>query len=452
MDQESLFRVLVLFALLLGAAHAMGRLFARFRLPSVIGEIVGGLLLGPTLLGVVAPGAQSWLFQSSGPAADALQLASQLGSILLMFMAGSEMRSVFCRRDARAVTVIAVVGMVLPFLLAGLLVQAVDAAPFYGPARDATAFTLVVACSVAVTSIPVISRIMLDLGIIRTAFARIVLSVAVLEDVVLNVLISVALGMADQGKADGFGAAALLGVGAGGESAAYHAVASVCFLGLVALVGRRLGPRGAAADRTRPGVLSSAGVSVLLVLVLAVAGLCVFLGIAPVFGAFAVGLCVSFGRGDQDSPAVRTVRGFASGFFIPMYFAIVGLKLDLVAHFAPVLVVGFLVFACAVKALSVYGGARLAGHARSGSVNLAVAMNARGGPGIVMATLAYDAQIVSPEVFTALILNAVVTSLLAGIWLERAVALGDPLGSDERPAPAPTDTADLVTSGRERRR
>lgn len=452
MGQEDLFHVLISLALLLAAAHAAGRLFIRFRLPRVIGEIGGGLLFGPSLLGAVAPGAQAWLFPSAGPATVSLQLFSQLGAILLMFMAGSEMRSVFRRQDAPAVTVIAVVGMVLPFLFGGLLVTAADAEPFYGAAHEATAFTLVIASFVAVTSIPVISRIMLDLGIIRTAFARVVLSVAVVEDVVLNVLLSVALGMADHGSADGFGAAALLGVGAGGESAAYHATVSVLFLALVALVGRRLGAgRAVAADRARRPVLPSAGVPVLLLLLLAVAGLCTFLGITPVFGAFAVGLCVGFGSGDDDSPALRTVRGLGDGLFVPVYFALVGLKLDLVSHFSPALVTGFLVLACAVKALSVYGGARLVGHPRSGAVNLAVALNARGGPGILMATLAYDARIVSSEMFTTLVLTAIVTSLLAGIWLERARSRGDLLGSAQRlPRPA-ADAPVAVGSEPERR-
>ena len=119
-----------------------------------------------------------------------------------------------------------------------------------------------------------------------------------------------------------------------------------------------------------------------------------------------------------------------------MYFAIVGLQLDLVRHFDPVFFVWFLVFACAAKAASVYLGARLGGEGRRGARNLAVATNARGGPGIVLASVAYSAGIIGQEFYACLVMLAIVTSLLAGSWLGRVVRSRQPL-RDERPVPAP---------------
>ena len=106
---------------------------------------------------------------------------------------------------------------------------------------------------------------------------------------------------------------------------------------------------------------------------------------------------------------------------MPVYFAIVGLRLDLIHAFDPLFFVAFLAFACAVKAASVYLGGRLAGQTRAGAGNLAVAMNARGGPGIVLASVAFDAAIISEEFYVSLVMLAIVTSLLAGTWLERMV-------------------------------
>lgn len=103
------------------------------------------------------------------------------------------------------------------------------------------------------------------------------------------------------------------------------------------------------------------------------------------------------------------------------------MKLDLLARFDPLFFVGFLVFASLVKALSVFAGARLAGETPHGASNLAVALNARGGPGIVLASLAYDAGIISQAWYATLVLVVIVTSLLAGSWLERVVRLGRPL-------------------------
>ncbi|WP_433532910.1 cation:proton antiporter [Micromonospora sp. CA-263727] len=420
MASAELFKLIAGLMLLLLAAHLVGRLFARFRQPPVIGEILGGLLLGPTVLGQLAPDAQRWLFPSEGAAAVGVSLFYQLGMLLLMFMAGVEMRTVFSRRDRNTVTVVSLVGMVVPFAIGLLMVRAIDTSALVGPANDVTALTLMIACAIAVTSIPVISRIMLDLGIIRTRFARIVLSVAVLEDVVLNVIISIALGMVAARGEEGFGVAALLGINATVPNAVYHVVVSIAFFAVAALVAvwirRRTGDRP---PMPRPGE-----VALRLVVLLSVVALCVFLGVAPIFGAFVVGL-MSGRRGRPDeNEALVSIRRFSAGFFIPIYFAVVGFRLDLVHALDLWFTVGFILVACLAKAASVYLGARLTRRSRPDSANLAVALNARGGPGIVLATVAYDAGIVNESMFTTLILTAIVTSQLAGWALEIAVRRG----------------------------
>ncbi|MFJ7271056.1 cation:proton antiporter [Streptomyces sp. NPDC099050] len=428
MSQIDLFRILAALALLLAAAHLTGRLFARFRQPPVIGEILGGLLLGPTVLGQLLPEAQHWLFPAQGPSASGLALVSQLGMLLLMFTAGMEMRTVFSRKDGRSVAVIALAGMAVPFVLGLLTVKVIDTGDVLGPAGSVPALTLVIACAIAVTSIPVISRIMLDLGIIRTRFARIVLSVAVLEDIVLNVILSVALGMVAGGDEGGFGLAHTFGITSANGAAAYHSVASVAFFALMVLAAVALRRRpgagaGAGADAgaaDRPG----APVALRMAVILAVSASCVFLGVAPMFGAFVVGLLSGMTGKDPRSTSLGNLRGFAAGFFIPLYFGLVGFKLDLVHSLDPGFTVGFILVACAAKAASVYAGARLAKRPKPESLDLAVALNARGGPGIVLATVSFDAGIVNASLFTTLVLTAIVTSQIAGWWLERAVARG----------------------------
>lgn len=446
MPEVDLFRLFAGLTLLMGSAVLTGRLFGRFRQPPVIGEILGGLVFGPSLFGLVAPDAQAWLFPKTGPAAAGLALVYQLGTLLLMFLAGVQMRTVYSRQDGRAVGIIAVVGMAVPFACGLLLVRMVDLSGAMGKAANETALTLIIACAVAIMSIPVISRIMMDVGIAGTAFARVVLSVAVLEDIVLNVVIAVALGMVDHGKHDTFGAATLLGVGSGHGSAVYHALVSVGFFGLVAavsaLVRRFLATRGGSAGQDRP----TGGVPLLLALVLTAAACCLFLGITPMYGAFIVGLAAGRTQSgtasrpgtDAASEPTKAIQSFATGFFIPVYFAVVGLKLDLVHAFAPLYTLLFIAFSCTVKATSVYVGARWAGRPRDNALNLAIAMNARGGPGIVLATLAYDAEIINATLFTTLVLTAVVTSLMAGSWLERVVKKGLlPLTDDADRTPSP---------------
>jgi Kef-type K+ transport system membrane component KefB len=201
LDTPELAHVLLALGLLLAAAHGFGHAMIRLHQPRVIGEIIGGLLLGPTLLGALAPGVESALFPSSGSVPAVLDAIYQLGLLFLMFAAGSEMRTFFDRRERKALTSISVVGMLLPFAAGLAAVYALNLQSLHGSAATDPAFILVFGIAVAITSIPVISRIMLDLGILDTSFARIVLGVAVVEDIVLYVLFAIALGLVAHGPA-----------------------------------------------------------------------------------------------------------------------------------------------------------------------------------------------------------------------------------------------------------
>ena len=405
-------------------------MFARFRQPRVIGEILGGLFLGPTVLGALAPGAHDWLFPAEGPTAHVLGAVYQLGLLLLLFVSGMEIRSAFTRDEGRAVASISVAGMAVPFLAGLAALRFVHLERYWGTAQSSSAFLLVFAIAVAVTSIPVISRIMHDLGILDTAFARVVLGVAVLEDVVLYVLLAIALGIVSGTASAEFGLPDLLGL-AGGSAAdiAYHVVAT---LGLLALF-LALGPKAyRVVSRSKLNPISRGSpVANQLVFLLSSTVLCLFLGVEAFFGALLAGIVVGSRRREPAS-AVEAVKGFSFAFFVPVYFAIVGLQLDLIRGFDPLFFVAFLGFACAAKAISVYAGARIAGEGPRSSVNLAVALNARGGPGIVLASVAFGAGIISEPFYAVLVLLAIVTSLAAGSWLERVPR--DRLL--DRPAPA----------------
>ncbi|MFI5779554.1 cation:proton antiporter [Nocardia sp. NPDC051570] len=428
MQDIDLFRMFAGLGLLLVSAHLVGRLFSRLRQPVVIGEIVGGLLLGPTVLGAAAPGVTGWLFPPGGPAGAATGVVYQFGLLLLMFLAGTQMRTMLDVRELRPVVVISVTGIVIPFLLGLGFAWVTNPASIIGRADSQPALTLVIAIAIAVTSIPVISRIMLDLGILQTSFARIVLAVAVLEDVVLNVVIAIALGLAQHGKPVVFGLQALLGIDGQAGAIAYHAVTPVLFFVLAFLCTRWLrGPSG------RPLVQ---GMAQGMALLLGMSALCVFLGVVPIFGAFVVGLSSAPTEDGTERPPVAAIRKFATAFFIPIYFAVIGLKLDLVHHLDALFTLCFIGFACVIKAASVYMGARIAGSPPPRSAALAAALNARGGPGIVLAGIALDAGIVNATFFTTLLLTAVVTSLLAGSWLEAAVTRSV-LPRDETTVPVP---------------
>jgi Kef-type K+ transport system membrane component KefB len=438
LETIDLVHLLTALSVLLVASHALGHLFARFRQPAVIGEILGGLLLGPTVLGAVAPGAAEAMFAESGATAVVLGAFAYLGLLLLMFLVGSEVRIRVGRAERKTVGAVTTLGLLLPFCGGIALVQLLDQTSLTGPRGSPTSFALVFAIAIAITSVPVISRIMMDLGILNTAFARVVLTVAVLEDVVLYVVLAVVLGLAQAHSGEAYGLWSVLGSDSQSLSVAYHVATSLLFLAVFLA-------RGADIFRW----LASRPVNLLekrnptafrFVFLLALGLCCATLGINPIFGALMAG--VSAARADftaadptESRQAWDALKRFSLAFFIPLYFASVGLQLDLLRHVDVVFFVWFFVVACAIKSLSVWLGARLAGESGSSAIHLAVALNARGGPGVVLATVTFSAGIISEDFFTALVLLSILTSQIAGFWLDR-VFVSRPSVAPQKPAPA----------------
>jgi len=184
-------------SILLATAHLLGCLFAKLRQPRVIGEILAGVLLGPFVLGRWP--AYTHILQldvATEPKKAGLDLLSWLGLLLLMFLSGAETKTLFQTNERKQIAWLAALGTGLPFAAMALTARAVPLGWFMGERGSRAALVLVMSIAVAVTSIPVISRIFFDLKILHTRFARLVLGVAVLEDIVLWAVLAVAAAIA----------------------------------------------------------------------------------------------------------------------------------------------------------------------------------------------------------------------------------------------------------------
>jgi Kef-type K+ transport system membrane component KefB len=151
------------------------------------------------------------------------------------------------------------------------------------------------------------------------------------------------------------------------------------------------------------------------------------LNVSLVFAAFLAGFAVVHKKRRLFSEALDAIGRVSFAFFIPIYFAIVGLKLDLVRGLSLWMLVAFFVGSCVVKILSVSMAGRFAGFRGLDLINVAITTNARGGPGIILASVALDAGIISSKFYTTLIVTAVLTSQVAGAWLEHVLRKGWPL-------------------------
>ncbi|MCU1303336.1 MAG: conserved hypothetical rane protein [Candidatus Sulfotelmatobacter sp.] len=410
MSNSDLTSILFVLLLLVALAQLLGYLFVKLRQPKVVGEIMAGVLLGPALLGRLP--LASRFMETSQHQANVFNFVYWLGLLLLMFLSGAETRELFTRDERREVAWLSIVGSGAPFLLALLLGPWLVRPSLAGPNGNRLSLIIILAVGVAVTSVPVVSKIFADLKILHTRFARLVLGVAVLEDIVLWLALAVATALAGKNQLNS-------------RQITVHLISTIGFFGLGLTIVPRIVKR---INKSRFNVLAKhAPVAYAIGVLLAYCVVAGALDVSVVFAAFLAGFAVVHKKRKLFAEALDAIGKVSFAFFIPAYFAIVGLKLDLVRGFSWRMVAAFLIGSCVVKILSVSLAGRCAGFRGLDLMNLAITTNARGGPGIVLASVAFDAGIISPTFYTTLVLAAVLTSQMAGAWLDYVLRRGWPL-------------------------
>src|SRR6266567_492535 len=389
--------------LLLFTAHSFGFLFYEAKLPRVIGEIFGGLILGPTFLGYFAPKVENWVFSAFPSEGALISVISYFGLVLLMFISGFEVQRSFSKQDRKIAISFLLGATVVPFIIGMLLPYFYNFTPYSGPNGNMLSLAIIVGIGVSVTSIPVISKIFLDLRIMNTRFAKIVLAIATVEDVIQFGALAIATGV---GASSASASLSLIG---------YTAFVTVAFfgaslLGLPRLIRYTIRSRFDVLIKYHPSRYA-------LFLCFSMVALASLLNVNIVFGAFLAGIAIGMMPEEVFAIAKAQVKSISLAVFTPVYFAVVGLKLDLIHSFDILFFLGFLIFSTALKGGGALVVGRLIKQKRLPSINLAIALNARGGPGIVLATVAFDMGLISETFFVALVLTAIVTSLVAGFWL-----------------------------------
>ena len=392
-------RVLLDVAVVLVAAAAGGRLFERLHQPAVIGEIVAGLALGPTILGALPGDPSSALFPHEALAV--LKLIGQLGLALFMFTVGWDLDLGLVRRSERAAATISIASILLPFALGlGLAVH-------LHPAHDTVAgarvpfwpFALFLGASLALTAFPVLARILQETGLASTPLGALVMSAAAVDDVVGWSVLAVALAVFASSGAWDYARIML-------ESAAFIAVIVVVVRpGLSRLL-------------REPSPLRQA-----LVVPAALAGAYATeaIGIHLVFGAFLVGAAMPRPRGMDALSELRRRLTPTVAILAPIYFVTSGMAVDVPGLRAQDLAdfVLILTLACAGKFLGAYGGARASRIEARDAAAVGVLMNTRGLIEIVLLTVGRDQGLIDDRLFTLLALMAIATTLLTSPVLRR---------------------------------
>jgi Kef-type K+ transport system membrane component KefB len=407
LSNSDLTSILFILLVLVGLAQLLGHLFVKLRQPKVVGEILAGVVLGPSLLGRFAFG--SGFSHAAAHQSGIMNFVYWLGLLLLMFLSGAETRQLFTHEERREVGWLTIVGTGIPFALGLLLGPWLVRPSLAGQNGNRISLVIILAVGVAVTSVPVVSKIFADLKILHTRFARLVLGVAVLEDIVLWLALAIATAMAGKAVLDP-------------RKMSFHLFTTVGFFALGLTIIPRLVKR---INKSQFNMLArQSPVAYAIAVMLAYCVVAGALDVSLVFAAFLAGFAVVHKKRRLFAEALDAIGKVSFAFFIPVYFAMVGLKLDLIHGFSLSITLAFIVASCVVKIASVSLAGRLAGFRGLDVLNLAITTNARGGPGIVLASVAFDAGIISPKFYTTLVLAAIVTSQAAGAWLDYVLRKG----------------------------
>ena len=391
-------------AVMLGCSVFFGQLMRRMGQPAVVGEMIGGIVIGVTVLGSVAPEFHDWLFNSSANAALVRDASIKLGMLFFLYIAGSQVDLSDLRRLGRQAGTIGVVGTVIPILAGLALVYAIPAGYWGNGIEDHYfEFALFLGMNLANSANPVLARILMDLGLMRGGVGALSMTATLVDDLVNWTLFAIILrSIAQPTATSAISDDLTVGVGL------------VLVLFVVLLVGGRLlGTR--LLHWVRAHVSWPAGsIAVVAVLILLAASFAEGIGVHAFLGAFLLG--VALGGHDDDRREVHeTIEGFALSVFAPIYFVSMGMTTDFIANFDLGLVLVVVVVALVSKLGGVLLGATLAGMPIDRQAwGVAWGLNARGATGIILAGVGRSVGVIDDRIFVAIVVMALVTSLMAG--------------------------------------
>jgi len=412
------FLLLVQIMLLIAVGRGLGEVMQRIGQPSVIGELLAGLLLGPSLFGWLWPAAQSAIFPPAPEQKALIQGVAQFGILLLLLLTGMETDLKLVRKVGRAAVAISVAGILLPFVCGFALGQFMPESLLPHPEARLVA-SLFLGTALSISSVKIVAVVVREMKFMRRNVGQIIVATAIIDDTIGWIIIAMIFSLASHGALDVW-------------SVAQAVLGTLAFLAVSFTIGRRLVFQLIrwANDQL---VSSTAVITVILLLMSGMAMVTHLIGVHTVLGAFIAGVLVG------ESPILtrqidERLRGLISSLFMPVFFGLAGLSADLTVLKDPnlLLLTGLLVLIASVgKFGGAYLGGSLGGLNRGECFALASGMNARGSTEVIVATIGLSMGVLSQNLFSMIVTMAILTTMAMPPMLRAALARL-PLGHDEK--------------------
>ncbi|MGE5433101.1 MAG: cation:proton antiporter, partial [Syntrophomonadaceae bacterium] len=397
LNAEQLTVFLTSIGIMLLLARLLGELFIKFRQPSIIGEILAGIILGPTVMGALMPGFSGWLFPKTPEIQVAMDGIVSLAVVMLLLVSGLEVDLAVVVRQSKTAFLTSFMGIIFPFALGFSLAYMY---PDYFGINDEKMrliFALFMGTAMSISALPVIARTLMDLNIIRTDIGLIILAAAMFGDLAGWIIFSLILSM--------------MGAGNEGLSFSDKIILILGFTLFMLLIGRKI------VNKIFPYIqkyfVHPGGVlNFIFILGFLCAAFTEFIGVHAIFGAFIVGITI----GDTAHLREKTreiVHQFVTNIFAPLFFVSIGLRVNLLTNFDPLLVTIIILIAFIGKVVGCGLGAYWGGMTKQDSMVIGFGMNSRGAMEIILGLLALQFGLIQDKVFVALVIMAVFTSLVS---------------------------------------
>jgi Kef-type K+ transport system membrane component KefB len=389
--------------IILIVCRIVGTLIGRLGQPRVVGEMIAGVLLGPSLFGFIAPALHATIFPQSS--LTVMSVVSQIGLVLYMFIVGTHLQRDFIREALKGAMLISMAGVISPFILGAALAAFIYAdGRFFAETVSSWQSMMYLGAAMSVTAFPVLARIIQERGIAGTALGSLALAAGATDDAIAWCLLAIVLASFNNHPA--------LAVSAIGGGLFY-------VFAVMVLLRPTLDRMGTAVEQQ--GSLTSGRLTVIMSLLMAGAWVTDLIGIHAVFGAFVLG--VAMPRGLLTKELSRQVEPIATVLLVPLFFAYSGFSTRFALLWSMdllLLAVVVILIASVGKGVSCWGAARLAGRSNREAFAIGALMNARGLMELIILNIGLERGLITPTLFTVMVMMTLVTTLAAGPLFEWA--------------------------------
>ena len=394
-------------AIILGVCRLVGLLARRIGQPQVVGEMIAGVMLGPSLFGFFAPEAQQWLFPKE--TLKMLYVGAQLGVGLYMFLVGVDFQTDHFKTRLKSAASVSIAGMLVPFLLAVLLAPwLVKHGGLFSAKATVPEAILFLGAAIAITAFPMLARIIYERGLTGTSLGTLALAAGAIDDAAAWCVLAVVIASFEKLP----------------DGSINHAIAIKAIVGglgyalFMILFGKRLlAPLGRMAERA--GKITPTILGIVMMLFCLACWAMDYIGIHAVFGGFLLGTAMP--RGFFANELKKQLEPFAVVFLLPMFFTFSGLntQLDVVTN-PSLLLVTLVVLAASIggKGIACWAAARLTGEDNRTALAIGTLMNARGLMELIIINIGLQKGIIEPTLFSMLVVMAIVTTLMASPLFE----------------------------------